>query len=96
ISPLGVYIISFNPYTMPPIDYEHVFCIEMKDGTVYTEKDTVEVENGYHDGVVTSGYSDFEKDEHRNFTFLALAEFINPDEVKSVSFYDTVIYEAQS
>lgn len=96
ISPLGVYIFSFKPHTMPPIDFEHIFCIEMKDGTVYTDKDTVEVENGGHDGVVTSGYSDFEKDEHCYFTHLALAEFINPDEVKSVSYYDTVIYEAQS
>ena len=96
ISPLGVYIFSFNPRTMPAMDYEHIFCIEMKDGTVYTDRDTVEVENGYHDGVVTSGYSDFEKDEHLYYTHLALAEFINPDEVKSVSLYDTVIYEAQS
>ncbi len=93
ISPLGVYIFSFNPYSMPSMDYEYIFCIKMKDGTVYTDKDTVEVENGYHDGVSTSGYSDWETNEHRNFTHFALAEFINPDEVKSVSFYDKVLYQ---
>ncbi|MCI9642015.1 MAG: DUF4179 domain-containing protein [Eubacterium sp.] len=93
ISPLGAYVFSFNPYTMPPIDFEHIFYIEMKDGTVYTEKDTVEVENGYHDGVSTSGYSDWETNEHRTFTHFALAEFINPDEVKLVSFYDKVLYQ---
>ena len=95
ISPLGVHVLSFNPYTMPPMDYEHIFYIEMQDGTIYTEKDTVEIENGYHDGVSSFGYSDYEKNEYRFFTYLALAEFINPDEVKSVSYYDTVIYEAQ-
>ncbi|MDE5995983.1 MAG: hypothetical protein K2G56_03605, partial [Eubacterium sp.] len=92
ISPLGVYV--FNSNTMISMDSERIFCIEMKDGTVYTDKDTVEIENGYHDGVHGFGYYDWETGKGNEGTLLFLSEFINPDDVKSVSYYDTVIYEA--
>lgn len=91
ISPLGVYVIrSKSSMGIPVFNYENIFCIEMKDGTVYTDKDTVKIENGYHDGVHSFGNSDEE------IINLFLSEFIDPDNVKSVTYEGVLLYEEKA
>lgn len=95
ISPLGAYVISSKP-RIASYGYENVFCIEMKDGTVYTDKDTAKVENGYHDGVHSFGHYDAEKNYGRTIANLFLSEFINPDNVKSVTYQGVLLYEEKA